>query len=311
MSKRVYAVPAGLIGERIDAVTSKMTGLSRSAAQDLISAGGVWIDGVCVTKSSLKVSDGQILEVDLPQPRGLLTPHPVDVPDMGVLYEDEDLIVVDKPAGIAAHPSLNFDGPDVLGALMASGRTLSEYGPPERKGIVHRLDVGTTGCMVVAKSELAYTTLKQAFRDRTVTKIYHALVQGRPDPLSGTIDAPIVRDRRHDWKMGIGIDGKHAITHYDTLEAMAGAALLQVHLETGRTHQIRVHMAAIHHPCVGDTMYGADSVVAAKLGLERQWLHAVTLGFTHPRSHAYVEFSSDYPADLATSLELMREHIFC
>ncbi|MCI5825469.1 MAG: RluA family pseudouridine synthase [Arcanobacterium sp.] len=306
MKANVYAVPPEFVGERVDIVLSRITGLSRSAAQALIESGEVRIDGAVVAKPSYKIGSGEILEAQLTHTGSVLEPQPTPVPGMNVIYEDRDLIVVDKPAGVAAHPSLNFNGPDVLGALMAAGRRLSEYGPPERKGIVHRLDVGTSGCMVVAKSELAYSALKQAFKDRTVNKIYHALVQGHPDPLSGTIEAPIVRDHRKQWKMAVGEGGKFAVTHYDTLEAMPGATLLSVHLETGRTHQIRVHMAAVHHPCVGDDMYGADPALSARLGLDRQWLHAVILGFEHPRSHEYVEFHSHYPHDLEQALERMR-----
>ena len=167
---------------------------------------------------------------------------------------------------------------------------------------MQRLDVGTSGLMVVAKSERAYTLLKRAFRDRTVDKVYHALVQGFPDPHTGTIDAPIGRHPGHDWKMAIVDGGRHSVTHYDTLEAFRGATLLEVHLETGRTHQIRVHMAAIGHPCVGDPLYGGDPVLAARLGLERQWLHAVELGFDHPGSGEPVRFTSPYPDDLAHAL---------
>ena len=306
---RVYPVPEGGIGERIDVALAMITGLSRSKLSAIIADGGVLLNGRAVTKPSVKVSEGDILEVEIPEPR-TLQPRIELVDGLDILFEDDDLIVVDKPVGVAAHPSLNFEGPDVLGALMAAGVRVSTSGPAERKGIVHRLDVGTTGAMVVAKSELAYSVLKQAFRDRTITKIYHTLVQGRPDPSSGTIEAPIVRDHRHQWKMAVGEGGKFAVTHYDTLEAMAGGALLQVHLETGRTHQIRVHMSAIHHPCVGDDMYGADPALSRKLGLERQWLHAVTLGFEHPRSHEYVEFHSQYPADLSDALEAMRAGVF-
>ena len=197
----------------------------------------------------------------------------------------------------------------MLGTLLAEGTRLTTSGPPERKGIVHRLDVGTSGCMVVAKSELAYTLLKRAFRDRTVNKAYHALVQGHPDPTAGTIDAPIGRDFRHRWKMGVREDGRNAVTGYETLEAMPSASLLNVRLLTGRTHQIRVHMSAVGHPCVGDAVYGADPVLAERLGLDRQWLHAVRLGFEHPASGEWVEFFSDYPEDLARSLEGMRERV--
>lgn len=305
MTKSTYYVPDGFAGERVDAALAKMTGLSRSRCADLIAEGKVWLNGVVPGKSE-RVEAHSLVEVELPEPPSE-EPQLTPVDGMTILYEDDDIIVVDKPVGVAAHASLNFEGPNVLGALLAAGVRLTTSGPPERKGIVHRLDVGTSGCMAVAKSELAYTMLKRAFRDRTVTKIYHALVQGHPDPSVGTIEAPIGRDMRHQWKMGVRADGKHAITHYDAIEAMAGATLVEVKLETGRTHQIRVHMAAIKHPCVGDDMYGADPVLSEKLGLGRQWLHAVRLGFAHPRTGEYVEFESEYPQDLRSALDAMRE----
>ena len=306
-NRRLYPVPEGLVGDRVDSVVSRMTGLSRTVCARLVDAGEVLIDGAPVSKSD-RVMANQLLEVMIPEPVSLEPkPTPADLP---IVYEDEDIVVVNKPAGLAAHPSLNFEGPDVLGALMAQGVHLTTLGPPELKGIVHRLDVGTSGCMVVAKSEWAYSVLKQAFRDRTVKKIYHALVQGHPDPMAGTIDAPIGRDHRHQWKMGIRSDGRRSVTHYETIEAMAGGSLMKVHLETGRTHQIRVHMSAIGHPCVGDEMYGADPTLSAKLGLDRQWLHALTLGFEHPGSREWVEFSSPYPPELDHALELMREGVF-
>lgn len=303
---RYYPVPNQFEETRVDVVVAKMTGMSRSKAAALVEAGAVTVDGAKAAKSA-RVSSGQVLEVDVPDPRPIgPVPTPADLP---ILYEDADLVVVNKPAGMAAHPSLNFEGPDVLGALMAAGRQLSDYGPPERRGIVHRLDVGTSGCMVVAKSRRAYVSLKQQFRDRTVEKIYHAVVQGHPDPLAGTIDAPIGRDYRHQWKMAIREGGRHAVTHYSTLEAMAGGTLLRVHLETGRTHQIRVHMSAVGHPCAGDEMYGADPTLSARLGLTRQWLHAVHLGFTHPDG-SWRTFDSTYPEDLERALELLRDGVF-
>ena len=165
-------------------------------------------------------------------------------------------------------PRAGWDGPTVLGALAGAGFRISTSGAAERAGIVHRLDVGTSGLMVVAKSERAYTELKRAFHDREVDKIYHAVVQGHPDPFSGTIDAPIGRHPSSDWKFAVTADGKPSVTHYDTLEAMRSATLLEIHLETGRTHQIRVHMAAQRHPCVGDLLYGADPTLAARVGLD-------------------------------------------
>ncbi len=160
--------------------------------------------------------------------------------------------------------------------------------------------------MVVAKTEQAYTALKRAFKEREVEKIYHAVVQGHPDPLAGTIDAPIGRHPTHSWKFAVTPAGKDSVTHYETLEAFPGASLLEIHLETGRTHQIRVHMAAHRHPCVGDPLYGADPKLSARLGLSRQWLHAHELSFAHPHTGEWVTFRSDYPADLAHALEVLR-----
>jgi 23S rRNA pseudouridine1911/1915/1917 synthase len=215
-------------------------------------------------------------------------------------------VVIDKPVGVAAHPSVGWTGPTVLGALAGAGFRISTSGAAERAGIVHRLDAGTSGLMVVAKSEDAYTWLNRAFHDREVDKIYHAVVQGHPDPLAGTIDAPIGRHPRSDWKFAVTAAGKPSVTHYETIEAFPSASLLEIHLETGRTHQIRVHMSAQRHPCVGDAMYGADPTISARLGLTRQWLHAKRLGFIHPRSREYVSFESQYPADLQHALDILR-----
>ena len=191
----------------------------------------------------------------------------------------------------------------MIGGLLAAGHTVATSGAAERQGIVHRLDANTTGVMVVAKSERAYSALKRAFRERTVNKRYHALVQGHPDPLRGTVDAPIGRHPSGDGRFAVVSDGRPSVTHYDTLEAFRAASLVSVDLETGRTHQIRVHMAAIRHPCVGDLLYGADPVLAARLGLTRQWLHAVSLTFAHPADGREVSFTSAYPPDLAHALD--------
>ena len=305
MRSRVLLVPDGLDGDRVDAVAARMLGLSRSRVEDLVAAGHVRLDGAGVAKSD-RVWAGAMLEVDLPEEEPGVRVVPRTVEGMRIVYDDAEIVVVDKPAGVAAHPSLGWDGPSVVEHLAAAGFRISTSGPPERKGIVQRLDVGTSGLMVVAKSEVAYTVLKQAFRDRTVEKTYHALVQGHPDPFSGTIEAPIGRHPGHDWKMAIVAGGRRSVTHYDTIEAFVGATLLTVHLETGRTHQIRVHLAAIHHPCVGDPLYGADPTLARRLGLDRQWLHAVRLAFTHPTTGEWVTFESGYPADLHHALDLVR-----
>jgi 23S rRNA pseudouridine1911/1915/1917 synthase len=301
---RRVPIPDGLDGERLDAALARMFGLSRTQAAELISAGSVLVAGRRATKSD-RAPGGEWLEVSLPPPPEALTVRPDPVPGLKVLYEDADIIVVDKPIGVAAHPTPGWTGPTVLGGLLAGGHTVATSGAAERQGIVHRLDANTTGVMVVAKSERAYTVLKQAFRDREVDKRYHALVQGHPDPLRGTIDAPIGRHPSGDGRFAVVTDGRPSVTHYDTLEAFRAASLLDVGLETGRTHQIRVHMAAIRHPCAGDLLYGADPVLAARLGLNRQWLHAVRLSFAHPTEGRPVEFSSEYPADLAHALEVL------
>ncbi len=301
---RRLPVPDGLAGMRLDAGVARLLGLSRTTVAEMIDAGDVLVDGVPVARSSRMALDTW-LEITLPEPDRPPAVQAQVVDGLSVLYRDADIVVVDKPVGVAAHPSPGWTGPTVLGALAGLGIAVSTSGSAERQGIVHRLDVGTTGVMVVALSERAYTTLKAAFKERTVDKIYHALVQGHPDPSAGTIDAPIGRHPSSDWKFAVVAGGKDSVTHYETLEAFRAASLLQVHLETGRTHQIRVHFAAVRHPCVGDRTYGADPTLADRLGLQRQWLHARTLGFAHPDDGRWVEFTSPYPADLAHALEVL------
>jgi 23S rRNA pseudouridine1911/1915/1917 synthase len=301
--ERLVAVPDGLDGERLDAALARMFGLSRSRAAELIGDGLVLLGGRTASKSD-RVLAGDPLQVTLPRPAE--PPRPVKVEGLVVLYEDDDIVVIDKPRGVAAHPTPGWSGPTVTGGLTAAGHTLATSGAAERQGIVHRLDANTTGVMVVAKSERAYSALKRAFRERTVDKRYHALVQGHPDPLRGTVDAPIGRHPSGDGRFAVVSDGRPSVTHYDTLEAFRAASLISVHLETGRTHQIRVHMAALRHPCVGDLLYGADPVLAARLGLTRQWLHAVSLTFTRPADGREVTFTSEYPADLAHALDILR-----
>jgi 23S rRNA pseudouridine1911/1915/1917 synthase len=296
---REVLVPEGLDGERLDAALARMFGLSRSRAAELISEGQVLVDGRAAAKSD-RVLAGDFLEVTLPVPRPVPSPSPVE--GLVVLYEDDDIVVVDKPRGVAAHPTPGWTGPTVIGGLLAAGHRVATSGAAERQGIVHRLDANTTGVMVVAKSERAYSALKRAFRERTVDKVYHALVQGHPDPLRGTIDAPIGRHPSGDGRFAVVSDGRPSVTHYDTLEAFRAASLVRVRLETGRTHQIRVHMAAIRHPCCGDLLYGADPALAAHLGLTRQWLHAVELSFAHPATGRQVTFTSPYPQDLSQAL---------
>lgn len=303
--RRLLLVPPSLDGERADAALSKMLGMSRSASAELLLAGAVLSGTELVTKSQ-RVTSEQVLEVSIPDKRDPLAVEPTDVADLRIVYEDADLVVVDKPAGVAAHPSVGWTGPTVVGALMAKGVRISTSGAAERQGIVQRLDVGTSGLMMVAKTEVAYSRLKQAFRDRAVHKVYHAVIQGHPDPVEGTIDAPIGRHPKAEFKFAVMNDGKPSITHYKLLEAFASASLVEVVLETGRTHQIRVHFSAFKHPLLGDTMYGADPTLASRMQSERQWLHAMRLSFLHPMTGEQVSFESHYTEDLAQTLERLK-----
>jgi 23S rRNA pseudouridine1911/1915/1917 synthase len=301
---RALPVPDGLEGSRVDQALSRLFGLSRTTAAEVADAGHVLVDGRVRGKGD-RITGGSWLEVQLPPPPGE-PPAPQPVAGLAVLHDDDDVVVVDKPVGVAAHPSPGWEGPTVVGGLAAAGYRISTSGAAERQGVVHRLDAATTGVMVVAKSERAYTALKAAFKERTVDKRYHALVQGHPDPSRGTIDAPIDRHPRADWKFAVVSGGRPSVTHYEVLEAFPAASLVDVHLETGRTHQIRVHFSALRHPCVGDLTYGADPTLADRLGVARQWLHAVSLGFAHPADGRWVEFTSEYPPDLAGALAVLR-----
>jgi 23S rRNA pseudouridine1911/1915/1917 synthase len=304
VADRSLPVPDGLDGLRLDVAISRLFGFSRTAAADLIDAGNVQVAGDRPARSA-KVHAGDWLEVTMPDaPPPAAPPAPVD--GLTVLYDDDDVVVVDKPVGVAAHPSPGWTGPTVVQGLAAMGYRIATSGAAERQGIVHRLDAGTTGVMAVAKSESAYSTLKRAFKERTVEKRYSALVQGHPDPTSGTIDAPIDRHPGADYKFAVVANGRPSVTHYETAEAFRAATLLDIGLETGRTHQIRVHMAAVRHPCVGDLTYGADPVLAKRLGLTRQWLHARELAFAHPATGEPVRVNSPFPADLQHALDLLR-----
>jgi 23S rRNA pseudouridine1911/1915/1917 synthase len=303
---RSLPVPDGLAGERVDVALSRMFGISRSKAAEVLAAELVLVDGRVAIKSD-RLLPGALLDVTIPSEPDPLEVVAEVVEGIGIIHDDDDIVVIDKPVGVAVHPSMGWTGPTVVGHLRGAGFQIATSGAPERRGIVQRLDVGTSGVMVIAKSERAYSRLKNAFRQREVDKVYHALVQGHPDPLEGTIDAPIGRHTRSDWKFAVREDGKHSVTHYSTLEAHRFASLLEIHLETGRTHQIRVHMAALKHPCVADLTYGADPTLARRVGLERQWLHAVRLGFEHPGTGDRVEYESSYPEDLARALEIIRD----
>jgi 23S rRNA pseudouridine1911/1915/1917 synthase len=304
---RSLSIPDGLNGERVDAALSRLLGLSRNVIVGLIDAEEVIKDGKPVSKS-FKVSTADQIEITMPAAKGeaKLTATPID--GLDVVYDDEYVIVINKPVGIAAHPSPGWQGATVVGAIFAAGYQLATSGAAERQGVVHRLDVGTSGLMVVAKNEIAYSSLKDQFRNRTVSKIYHALVQGHMDPTTGTIDAPIDRHPREDYRFAVVANGKPSITHYKTLEVFPAVSLLEIELETGRTHQIRVHFSALHHPLVGDLTYGADPSLAQRLSIARPWLHAKVLAFNHPATGERISFTAEYPADLTRSLGLLADN---
>jgi len=269
---------------------------SRGAAERLLEAGGVVVDGAALGKSH-KLAGGEKVE---------LTPLPaapvadVELPDVPILYEDEHLFVVDKPAGVVVHPAPGHAGGTLADALALEG---AAGGEEERPGIVHRLDRDTSGLMVVARSPEAHGKLEQLIRERDVQREYLALVVGKPRSRGGTIDAPIGRDRRDRLRHSLDTDSpRAAVTHFELEELLDGYALLRVRLETGRTHQIRVHLEAIDLPVAGDPTYGKPGV----LGLDRQFLHATRLAFAHPVTGEAIDVSSPLPPDLAAALERAR-----
>ena len=301
-------IPEGLDNERIDSALARILGLSRNVIVKLLDSDEVTLGHKVLSKSD-KVLAGQSITILMPEPPSGIAIPPTPLEDLTIVYQDKDLVIVNKPVGCAAHPSPGWTGPTVVGALVAAGIPLSPSGPAERQGIVQRLDVGTSGLMMVAKTEAAYLKLKNMFRNREIKKIYHALAQGHLEPAVGTIDAPIDRHPKEDYKMAVISEGKPSITHYEVIEFYRSVSLLKVELETGRTHQIRVHMSAIRHPLVGDMTYGADPNLAAEIGVKRPWLHAQALEFTHPISGLTISVSAPYPSDLTDSLSRLSDAV--
>lgn len=305
---RTLSVPEGVEGERIDSALTRVLGLSRTAIVKLLEDGDIRSNGNAMQKSE-RVLAGQVIEVLMPAP---MNQDPIPLtPLVGltVVYNDDDIVVIDKPVGCAAHPSPGWMGPTVVGALLAAGYTISTSGPAERAGVVHRLDAGTSGLMIIAKTDAAYLKLKEMFRNHQVEKTYHALVQGHMDPSTGTIDAPIDRHPKEDHRFAVVATGKESITHYEVMEFYRAVSMVKIELETGRTHQIRVHFSALHHPLVGDTTYGADPVLGKSLGMSRPWLHAAELSFSHPVTQAKLNFKAPYPSDLTGSLALLSDAV--
>lgn len=305
---KTVEIPEGLDNERIDSALARILGLSRSVIVKLLESDEVSLGHRILGKSD-KVQSGQVISVLLPEPPSGVAIPPTPLEDLKIVYQDTDLVIVNKPVGCAAHPSPGWTGPTVVGALVAAGIPITSSGPAERQGIVQRLDVGTSGLMMVAKTEDAYLKLKDMFRNREIKKIYHALAQGHLEPAIGTIDAPIDRHPKEDYKMAVVSDGKPSITHYEVIEYYRSVSLLKVELETGRTHQIRVHMSAIRHPLVGDLTYGADPNLAEEIGVSRPWLHAQALEFTHPISGLPISVNAEYPRDLTDSLSRLSDAV--
>ncbi len=288
-------VPPEAAGERLDVLLAETLG-SRARAQRLIAAGQVLVDGAPAQKRLL-VIPGQEIEVDETDNRP--APVPAQGMDVPVVYEDDAVLVVDKPAGLVVHPAPGHRGTTMVELL--AGRAAG--GEAERPGIVHRLDRETSGLLVVARTEEAHRTLKRELEAREIEREYVTLVEGRPPARTGTIDAPLGRDRRRRTRRSSDSDdARPAVTHFAIEEELPGFTLLRVHLETGRTHQIRAHLLAIGHPVAGDPEYGTPG----QLGLARQFLHARRLSFTHPASGERVEFASALPDDLATVLARLR-----
>jgi len=305
---RQLIVPEGVTGERIDSALTRVLGLSRTSIVKLLEDGDITTDNRSMQKSD-RVVAGQLIEVLMP---ALVNQDPIPLTPLEgltIVYNDDEIVVIDKPVGCAAHPSPGWMGPTVVGALMAAGYTISTSGPAERAGVVHRLDAGTSGLMIIAKTEAAYLKLKEMFRNHEVEKTYHALIQGHMDPATGTIDAPIDRHPKEDHRFAVVATGKESITHYEVIEFYRSVSLVKVELETGRTHQIRVHFSALGHPLVGDTTYGADPVLGKKMKMSRPWLHALELRFNHPTNGDPLVLTAPYPSDLQASLALLSEAV--
>jgi 23S rRNA pseudouridine1911/1915/1917 synthase len=296
-------VPSALAGERLDRIVSLVTGASRADASVLVAAGGASVDGTVATSGKVRLAEGQQVVVDpskLPQPA---EPQPDPSVAFDVVHVDDDVIVVDKPAGLVVHPGAGNPDGTLVNGLLARFPEIATVGQQGRPGIVHRLDIGTSGLLVVARTDRAYDHLVAALASRDVGRRYRTLVWGRPANPSGVIDAPIGRDHRDPMKMAVVVDGKTARTHYRMLDwyrEVAEVAELECRLETGRTHQIRVHLAAIGHPVVGDGTYGGNR---AALRPPRPFLHAASLEFRHPGTGETLSFESPMPADLQALLD--------
>lgn len=301
----IETVPAALAGERLDRIVSLMTDLSRSVAAELVAAGAVDVDGSVERSGKVRLVEGQTVSVDEDRAPVESAPQPDSGVGFGVVHVDDEVIVVDKPAGLVVHPGAGNPDGTLVNGLLARFPDIAGVGEPHRPGIVHRLDAGSTGLLVVARTAGAHAHLVEQFADHSATRRYLALVWGHPEAPHGIIDAPIGRSRRDPLKMAVVADGRPARTEYRVLSrhrAPAECALLECSLETGRTHQIRVHLASIGHPLIGDPWYGQRRPT---LGLDRPFLHAAHLEFDHPGEGRRVSFESPLAPDLAALLDTL------
>lgn len=296
------SITAATDGLRLDrALADVLPEMSRARVQALIAAGAVSRDGRPVSDASRRATLGEIFAVAVPAPTPLHN-EAQDIP-LVVAYEDDELIVIDKPAGLVVHPAAgNYDGTLVNALLHHCAGNLSGIGGVARPGIVHRIDKDTSGLMVAAKSDRAHEGLARQFADHSIDRRYRAIVGGVPRPSAGTVDAPLARSPQNRKKIAIVANGKRAVTHFSTLTPLRGAALVECRLETGRTHQVRVHMASLGHALLGDPVYGrtkhAQKSLLETLDFRRQALHAARLGFIHPVSGVALAFDSEMPADM-------------
>jgi 23S rRNA pseudouridine1911/1915/1917 synthase len=291
-------------GERLDRVVSThLPDVSRSYAASLIDSGAVAVNGAAVTKSAHRLKAGDRITVDIPAPQP--SGAQAEAIPLTVVYEDSDLLVVDKPAGMVVHPSPGHSEGTLVNALLAHVPGIElDMGDESRPGIVHRLDKDTSGLIVVAKRRAAHDALSRQMADRTMMKEYLAVVAGTPKPVAGIVDAPLARDPRDRQRMAVVEGGRPARTRYTTERDLEGYTLIRATLDSGRTHQIRVHMAAIGYPVLGDPVYGKRTLKDAQhLGLRRQFLHAHRLGFTLPSTGEWREFTSELPGDLRKALQ--------
>ncbi len=307
MSEKIAeAVPAALAGERLDRIVALMLDVSRSVAATVIEAGGASVDGDTASSGKIRLVEGQAVVVDPDAIPADEPPRADPSVEFGVIHEDDAIIVIDKPAGLVVHPGAGNDTGTLANGLLARYPEIVDVGERIRPGIVHRLDAGSSGLLVVARTQDAADALIGQFADHSATRAYLALVWGHPDAPHGVIDAPIGRSRRDPLRMAVVADGRWARTEYqvlDRFDSPAELALLECRLETGRTHQIRVHLSSINHPLVGDPTYGQRR---PKLQVDRPFLHAAELSFVHPVTHEQVTYRSELASDLAARLDTLR-----